>query len=128
MVPIAPSMTRMRSASRRCSVSARCGSVQGRAAVMSVLLRGVPRGGLVGVPAPGSGFGGLVGDERDDFEMRRTALAGDGLTTGHVQSGPARELLQVLLGESEVDVSVRLDDAAVLVARQAGQQQASAGA
>src|SRR5262245_50763181 len=116
MVPIAPSMRRMRSASRRCSVPARCGLIQGREAVMSILLRGVPRGGFVGALSPGTGLGRLMGDERDDFKMRRATLAGDGLATGHVQSGPGRVLLQVLLGESEVDVSVGLDDAAVLVA------------
>src|SRR5690606_39761314 len=68
---------------------------------------------------------GLAGDERDDLEVRRTPLAGNGLATEDLEPAAGGELLQLLLAEAQVDVPVRLDHRAVLVAGQAGEQQPS---
>ncbi len=78
IVPIAPSMIRIRS---------RRGVEQGVGTVRM-------QPGQGGMVDSGSG---LVGDQRNHFEVRRTLLAGDRIQAGHLQAGLVDELAQLLV-------------------------------
>src|SRR5690606_15609919 len=100
MVPIAPSMTRMRSRSAASSRATRSGWSQGR-----VCMTGLVR----------QWRSGLAGDHRDHLEMRRPLLAGHRLGVQKFQAGARDEAAQVLLAEAEVGVAVGLHHALVLM-------------
>src|SRR5688572_33452176 len=105
---MAPSMMRMRSASRCCSACARVGLSQG-----SVLISGFP----ACLSCCGFGFwcGGarLARDQGDHLEMGWAPFTGNGFAAADLEAGLAHELRQVFLAEAEIDVAIGADHATV---------------